>query len=118
MSVTLRVENASDLNSVAAQLKFDPKMLRINSIVPGDLIQQTGPPLTPSQNIMNDSGDANVSVSRGAGPGVSGSGGLFTITFQTVARGATTVTVPPLTLKSTPGQPIATNPVALAVNIR
>ena len=119
VSVMLRVQNVADLNSVAAQIKFDPKILRINNVTAGDLIQQTGPPLTPSQNIMNDTGDATFSIARGpGGAGASGSGTLLTIVFQPVGRGTTTVTVPQLTLKNTPGQPIATNAPALTVNIR
>lgn len=117
-SVALRVENVTDLNAVAAQLRFDPKMLRINSVAPGDLIQQTGPPLTPSQNIMNDAGQANVSIARGPAPGVSGSGGVVNIMFQTVGRGTTTVSLSQLSLKNTPGQPIATSPPVLTVNIK
>ena len=55
-TVTFRVANITDLNALTAQLKFDPKILRINNVVAGDLIQQTGPPLSPSKNILNDYG--------------------------------------------------------------
>ena len=116
--VMLRADNVTDLNGVMAQLKFDPKMLRINSIAAGDLIQQTGPPLTPSQSILNDTGTATISVARGAAPGVSGSGGLFAIVLQAVGRGTTTITLPQLTLRNTPGQPIATSTPSLTVNIK
>jgi Cohesin domain len=118
VSVTLHVRNVADLNSVLAQLKFDPKILRINAVNPGDLIQQTGPPLTPSQNFLNDTGDATIGIGRGTAPGVSGSGGLMTIVFQAVGRGTTVVTVSQLMLKSTPGQPIATNAPVLTVNVK
>jgi len=118
-TVTLRVANITDLNALTAQLKFDPKILHINNVVAGDLIQQTGPPLSPSKNILNDTGEALISVARDPkGPGVSGSGGLVTITFQAVGRGTTTVTVPQLMLKNTPGQPVATNTPVLTVNVK
>jgi general secretion pathway protein D len=118
-TVTLRVENVTDLNSVLARLKFDPALLRINSVVAGDLIQQTGPPLTPSKNILNDAGDATVSVARSPqGPGVSGSGGLITISFQAVGRGTTVVALQQLSLATTPGTPITINTPALTVNVR
>jgi general secretion pathway protein D len=119
MSVTLRAENVSDLNSVLAQLKFDPAVLRINNVTAGDLVQQTGPPLTPSKNILNDAGDATVTVARDpATPGVNGSGGLITISFQAVGRGTTTVALQQLTLKTTPGQPVTTNTPSLTVNVK
>jgi len=118
-TVVLRVNNVTDLNALSAQLKFDPKILRINNVVAGDLIQQTGPPLNPSQNILNDTGEATFSVARDPkGPGVSGSGGLVSITFQAVGRGTTTVTLPQLMLKNTPGQPVATNTPVLTVNVK
>lgn len=118
-SVTLRVANITDLNAVSTQIKFDPKILRINEVVAGDLIQQTGPPLSPLKNILNDTGEALLSVSRDPkGLGVSGSGGLVTITFQAIAPGTTTVTVPQLMLKNTPGQPVATNTPSLTVVVK
>ena len=118
-TVTLRVANITDLNALTAQLKFDPKILRINNVVAGDLIQQTGPPLNPSRNILNDTGDATITIARDPkGPGVSGSGGLVTITFQAVGRGTTTVTLPQLTLKNTPGQPVVTNTPVLNVTVK
>jgi len=118
-TVTLRVANITDLSAINAQLKFDPKILRINNIVAGDLIQQTGPPLSPSKNILNDVGEALISVARDPkGPGVSGTGGLVTITFQAIGRGSTTVTLPQLMLKNSPGQQVATNIPVLNVTVK
>ncbi len=118
-TVTLRVANITDLSAINAQLKFDPKILRINNIVAGDLIQQTGPPLSPSKNILNDVGEALISVARDPkGPGVSGTGGLVTITFQAIGRGSTTVTLPQLMLKNSPGQQVATNTPVLTVTVK
>jgi hypothetical protein len=119
LMVTMRVDNITDLNSAMAQLKYDPKVLLVNDVVAGDLVQQTGPALVPSKNIMNDTGSAAVSVARGPGtPGVSGSGGLFTITFQAVGRGTTTVSLQQLMLKNAGGQPVPTNTPSLAVNVK
>ena len=118
-SVTLRVSNITDLNALTAQLRFDPKVVRITNVVAADLIQQTGPPLSPSKNILNDTGEALISLSRDPnGPGASGTGGLFTITFQAVGRGTTTVSMPQFMLKNTPGQPLATNTPVLVVNVK
>jgi hypothetical protein len=119
LSVTLRAENAANLNSVMAQLKFDPKVLRINNVTAGDLIQQTGPPLTPSKNILNDTGDATVTIARDpTGPGVSGSGGLVTIIFQAVGKGTTTVALQQITLRNAGGQPIGSNSPSLTVTVK
>jgi general secretion pathway protein D len=118
-TVTLRAANVTDLNSIAAQLKFDPKIVRINNIGAADLIQQTGPPLTPSKNILNDSGDATFTVARDPnGAGVSGAGGLVTIVFQAVGKGTTTVALQQLTLKATGDRPIPANTPSLMVTVK
>jgi general secretion pathway protein D len=119
MNVTLRAENISNLASVLAQLKFDPAVLKIIDVTSGDLVQRTGPALTPTKNILNDTGEATVSVIRDPdAPGVNGSGGLITISFQAVGRGTTTVALQQFTLKTTGGEPLATNTPSLTVNVR
>jgi general secretion pathway protein D len=119
LTVTLRAQNVTDLKTIVARLKFDPKVLRINNVTAADLIQQTGPPLTPTKNILNDSGDADLAIARDpAGPGVSGSGGLFTIVFQAVGKGTTTVALQQLNLKATGDRPIPANTPSLTVTVK
>ena len=118
-TVTLQVDNATDLQSVEAQLKFDPKVLRITDIAAGDVLQRTGPPLVPSKNILNDSGDASFSLARGSDQGgVTGGGSLITIVFQAVGKGTSLVGLQTLTLKNSGGQAIATSNPALVVNVK
>jgi len=121
VTVTLYGENITDLNSAAAQLRYDPRILRVNNIVAGDLPQRgvAANALTePSKNILNDTGQADVSIDRNGRGGISGAGGLFTVTFQAVGRGNTTVSVSP-TLKTTNGQTITvTPPPPLVVNVK
>lgn len=120
ITVNLYAENVNDLLSASAHLQFDPKILRITSITAGDLTQRNAGQLQPSKNILNEVGSADVSVSRGPGtPGVSGSGGLFSITFQAIASGNTSVVVSNVTMNSSTSQPIPSNlPAPLAVNVR
>ena len=109
----------ADLGSFQTQLKFDPKILRINGVLAGDLLQQNNQTLEPTKNILNDSGDATLSLARATGlPGANGSGGLITVVFQAVGRGTTTVTLPQLILKDSTGKPIATPAPALTVNVK
>src|SRR6185312_14282532 len=85
VTVTLYADNVTDLISAAAQLRYDPRILRINNIVAGDLPQRNIAAMEPSKNILNDSGQADMSVSRGPNDGgISGAGGLFTVVFQAV----------------------------------
>lgn len=120
VTVTLLVDNVSDLASAAAHLSYDSRILRINNIVSGDLPQRNGPPLEPARNILNDSGQADMSLVRGpTDGGVSGSGGLFTVVFQAVGRGNTNVSIPAVSLTASTGQPIGVvAPPPLVVNVR
>jgi general secretion pathway protein D len=123
VTVTVYGENIADLTSAAAQLKYDPRILRINNIVAGDLPQRGMAPdarTEPSKNILNDSGQADMAVNRGLnGGGISGSGGLFTVVFQAVGRGNTNVSVSSVSLTASTGQPMqVTAPPPLVVNVK
>jgi general secretion pathway protein D len=120
ITVTLYGDNITDMISAAAKLSYDPKILRINNIVAGDLPQRNTGPMEPSKNILNDNGTADMSVSRGPNDGgISGAGGLFTVVFQAVGRGTTNVSVASVGLTASTGKPInATAPTPLVVNVR
>jgi hypothetical protein len=123
VTVTLTGDNVTDMVSAAAQIRYDPRILRINNIVAGDLPQR-GLTATsraePSKNILNDTGQADMSVNRGLnGGGISGGGGLFTVVFQAVGRGNTNVSVSSASLTASTGQPInVTVPPPLVVNVK
>jgi hypothetical protein len=94
VTATIYAENVTNLQSAAAQIRFDPAILRVNNILLGDLTQKNAPALMPTKNILNDTGVADMSVTRGTAEGpASGSGVLFTVVFQAVGRGNTNVTV-------------------------
>jgi hypothetical protein len=120
VSVTIYGDNVTNMASVKAQLRFDPAILRINNIVAGDLSQRNAPTVTPSKNILNDSGVADMSVERGPSDGpVSGTGALFTVVFQAVGRGNTNVTVTGSSMTGAGGQALQVAPpppLVVAVN--
>jgi general secretion pathway protein D len=114
VTVNLVLENAADLGSAPVQITFDPKVLRMNDIVQGDLLNRGQAPAF-TKNIMNNTGTATVTLSRAPGTaGVSGSGTVVTMTFQTVGRGIATITAPQFTPRNMQGQPILTaSPLAM-----
>jgi general secretion pathway protein D len=117
--VSVQVNNVNDLAAVKMAMKFDPKILRINNLISGDLIKRNGPELIPSRSILNESGDAAVSVARDpASGGISGSGAVLTVVFEAVAKGTTTVTVPQLTMTGSAGQSIAAQPPTLTISVK
>ena len=117
--ITVHVNNVNDLAAVQMSMKFDPKILHVNNLTSGDLIKRNGPDLVPSRNILNDTGDASIGIARDPSlGGVSGSGGVFTIMFQAVAKGTTTITVPQFTMTGSAGQSIPAAAPTVTINVR
>ena len=120
VTLTLYAENVASLSDVAAQLRYDPKILRVANIVAGDLPQRNlAAPAEPIKNVADDAGRADMRVSRGAGGGtVSGSGGLFSVVFQAIGRGNTAVTVGSLAIGGPEGANAANTPVPATVSVQ
>jgi len=119
ITVSLMVENANDLASTPMQIRFDPKILRLNDVVRGNLLASDGQQVAFSKNVMNDTGEATVSASRFPSTGgVSGSGSVMTFVFQAVGRGDTVIAVPQLTLRNSQSQPILTATPQLSVSVK
>jgi general secretion pathway protein D len=118
LNVVVAVENAADLSSAPMQIQFDPKILRLNNVTVGSLMQGNQQPAF-TQNVLNDNGSATIQLSRLPGTGgVSGSGALVNLSFQAVGRGMSTVTIPNLTLSNSQGQPITVANPQLSVTVR
>jgi general secretion pathway protein D len=119
VTLTLQVENVTDLFSAPMRLKFDPAILRLNEIVRGNLLAGDGKEVIFTRNILNDTGDATVNLSRLPGSGgVNGSGTLLTLTFQVVGRGTATVTAPEFTPQSSQMQPLMTASPQVTVTVK
>jgi general secretion pathway protein D len=120
ITVSLMVENVTDLFTAPLRLQFDPKVLRLNDVTPGGLLSSDGKPLLPmSKNILNDTGEVSVTLSRAPGAGgVSGSGTLVNFVFQAAAKGTATVSLPDFALRDSKLQQISGAPAALTVTVR
>jgi general secretion pathway protein D len=117
--VNVQVNNVNDLTAVKLALKFDPKVLHINNLISGDLIKRNGPDLVPSRMVLNETGDATVSVARDpASGGISGSGSVLTVVFEAVGKGTAVVSVPQFNMTGAGGQAIPSTPPALTINVR
>jgi general secretion pathway protein D len=120
ITVPLLIENASDLFTTPLHLKFDPKVVRLNDVVPGGLLTSDGKPiLPPSKNILNDTGEATVTLTRAPGAGgVSGSGTLVTFVFQAVGKGSTTVSLEGMAMRDSKLNQIQAAPPRLTVTVK
>ena len=117
-SVSLSIDG-TNLTGAPLQVRYDPKVLRLDDVVRGEYFSRDGQQVIFTKNILNDAGVASVQFSRvGGAPGVSGPGTLVTLNFTAVAKGQTSVTVPYIGLTNAQGQNVsAANPV-LSVNVK
>ena len=120
ISVTLQAENVQDLFSATPiKIKYDPKMLRLNDITPGELLSRDGQKVNAARDIRNDAGEASVTLTRLPGAtGMSGTGPLCTFTFTAVGKGNATVTLTDFGLKDSQQQPIVVTAPELPVTIQ
>jgi len=118
-TVQIELENVQNLFSAPFRVKFDPQLLRLNEIQAGGLLSGDGKQINFTRNILNDIGEAIVTLSRIPGSGgINGSGTLAVLTFQAVGRGTTTVSFPGLLLRNYQLQPIPVEAPQLSVTIK
>jgi general secretion pathway protein D len=120
VSITVNVENAADLFTVPLRIKYDPKVVHLTDVQLGGLLGSDGKGTMPmSRNILNDAGEAYVSLSRvpGAG-GIGGSGALVTFVFQTRERGTTPVTFSELSLRNSKLEAAQVEPPQTTITVR
>lgn len=117
--VALQIENVADLVAVPIKIKWDPKILRLNQVIPSGLLGQAGSVNPPSLDIRNDSGEATVDITRTAiASGVNGTGALMQLTFTAVGKGETNVSVSDVNLRDSKQQPISVVAPTLPVSVQ
>jgi hypothetical protein len=119
-TVNVQLENATNAASVnPLRVSWDPALLRLNDIAPGEMLSRDGGRVTSVKDIRNDAGQATLTLSRAAGSaGVTGSGQLATLTFVALTPGAGRVTVTDLNVLDTQNQAGAVALGSIAVAIR
>ena len=118
-NVNLVMANATDLFSAPLQIKYDPKVLKLTDVVQGSLMSSDGQQVTFTKNILNDTGEADITLNRLPGTGgVTGSGMLLTLSFTTLARDTTSVSIPAFSPSNSQGQPISNSSPLLTVTVR
>jgi general secretion pathway protein D len=118
-NVNLQVENVSDLFAAPLRIKFDPNVLHLSDAARGNFLSGDGREILFTRNILNDTGEASMNLSRPPGSvGVSGSGSLVTLTFQVIGKGITTISVPQLRLQNSRFETILTASPQATVSVR
>jgi len=119
LTVALHLDNAADPATAPMFVQFDPKVLKLTDVQPGNLLG-TGPQIAFSRTIRNEAGQAAIELNRqpGAPAPSAASGTLVTLVFQPVAAGSTTVTIPSLAVRNSQGQVIASASPQLTINVK
>jgi general secretion pathway protein D len=116
---TLQVSAKEGVFSVGVHVKWDPKILRLNSITPGDFLTAGGQSISAPIDIRNDAGEATISLSRLPGASdVSGAGPLATFAFTAMAPGSTALTVTELTPKNSKQESLAVRLPSVTVSVK
>lgn len=119
VTVSLAVENVTDLFSAPLRFKFDPNVLRLDDVTRGNFLSGDGRDVLFTRNIQNNTGDVTINLRRNTGMGgLSGSGTLVTLTFQVIGKGVTTVTAPGLAFLDSRGQGILSASPQMNVTIK
>jgi general secretion pathway protein D len=119
VTVALVIENGSDVASSPLQLRFDPKVVKLNDVGRGDFFASDGQVPVFTKNIQNDAGAAIINLNRLPGtPGANGSGVLATINLQGLSKGTTTISIPNLSVLNTQGQVIASGTPTITVTVK
>jgi general secretion pathway protein D len=107
-TVNVQLEGVSDAFAVSPlRVKWDPAVLRLSDIAPGDLLSRNSGVLNSVKDIRNDTGEATLTMSRAAGAnGVSGTGPVATLNFVAIGKGSATISVTEMGLKNSQGQPV------------
>jgi general secretion pathway protein D len=117
-TVNVELNGAADAASVSPlRVKWDPAVLRLTDIAPGELLSRNGGAVSSIKDVRNDAGEATINVTRAAGPGISGSGPVAVLKFVAVAPGKGSVTVTEMGLKNSQSQavPVSLGSVSVAV---
>ena len=118
-SVQIAVSGGQDIYSAPMQISYDPKSLQVISISNGDLLSRDGQAVALVHREDVDAGVIQVNATRppGAG-GVTGSGVLYTITFQGKQKATSTLNIVRPMARNGQMQPMPLAPASAVINIK
>jgi general secretion pathway protein D len=118
-TLNLQVENATDLFSAPVKLKFDPNVLSLDEATRGSFLSADGQQVLFTRNILNETGDVSINLSRMPGSvGLSGSGSLVTFAFRVVGKGITVVSAPGLVFQDSRAGTVLTASPQVTVTVK
>ena len=120
VTVSIQADNVANLSSISPlRIKYDPELLRLADIAPGDLLSRAGVNPSSVKDIRNDAGEASLTVTRPPNAAaVSGSGTIAVLTFTATGNGEAPLTISEVSLKDAQNAPLAATATSLGVQIQ
>lgn len=106
ISVNLRSQD--EIGNMSLTISFNPQVLSLKDVIPGDFIGQLGEAPPFLKNIDNDSGSCTIGFSSPeVGKGIEGTGRIATLVFESKDRGESMVSVTGVSANSPGGQTLS-----------
>jgi len=117
--VTVDAQTSQALGTLSITLGYDPVAVRIVRVAEGDFLKQNDTQTILTNENNESSGQVLIKVAQVGGEGVTGSGGVATITFSVVGgKPEANISVIRISASSNTGKPLpATLPTPLTVNL-
>jgi len=88
------VENVENIASLVLSLNFDPGIVRVKEVKEGSFMSQDGVKTAFLNTFNNTSGEIQIGITReGFREGVSGTGEIISIIFESIKEGKTRITI-------------------------
>jgi general secretion pathway protein D len=118
-SVALVLDGGADMVSASpVQIQYDPKVLTLTDVSPGDLFSRGGAAPVFTRNIQNDQGLATIQIARPAGvAGVAGPGAVVALNIVDVGPGSTTVSALNVTVRNSQAMSVGSSSPQLSVSV-
>ena len=115
----LRTEDMTDLAGWQADIRFDPAVLKVNSVTEGSFLRQSGGRTYFRRGTIDNTtgmikGVNSLRISEG---GVNGEGTLLSVRFTAVANGESRVSLRPFQAGSSIGEIITTTPPEILITV-
>ena len=105
-SVSVDIENVSDLGAFGFGLAYDPAVLEATDVIPGPFLGSTGNFVIPFGPAIGDGWVNFSALGEGIAPGPDGAGALAIVTFEPVGEGNSALHLQNVDLEDRQAQPI------------
>ena len=116
--VPILIKNGADISSVPLQVHYDATKLMLANVAAGDILSRDG---QAAAVIHRDEGPGNLTIVASRPPGtngISGSGTVCVLTFQTKAPGPTSIALTRAGILNSNQQPVAAANTQLNLEIK